>query len=134
MVYTNLNRIQFGNGDVSVMLSMAGTRKAPQAMLVFQNREPTKIGRIEEDADLSRTNAGVFNPSKDFAMLFSKPESIACVVSALLAIKKATFGDNNLAQFYLEDETDADKAICAIRMRSARTWLAAHGYSETIRL
>ena len=85
MVYTNLNRIQFGNGDVSVMVSMAGTRKEPQAMLVFQNREPTKIGRIDEDADLSRTKLGVYNPSKDIAMLFSKPESIDCVISALLA-------------------------------------------------
>lgn len=86
MVYTNLNRIQFGNGDVSVMVSMAGTRKEPQAMLVFQNREPTKIGRIDEDADLSRTKLGVYNPSKDIAMLFSKPESIDCVISALLAV------------------------------------------------
>lgn len=117
MVYTNLNRIQFGNGDVSVMLSMVGTRKAPQAMLVFQNRVPTKIGRIEEDADLSRTKAGVFNPSEDFAMLFSKPESIDCVVSALLAIKKATFGDNNLAPFYLEDETDADNDLSIMEGR-----------------
>lgn len=117
MVYTNLNRIQFGNGDVSVMLSMAGTRKAPQAMLVFQNREPTKIGKIEEGADLSRTKAGVFNPRKDFAMLFSKPESIDCVVSALLAIKKATFGDNNLAQFYLEDEMDADNDLSIMEGR-----------------
>lgn len=83
MVYTNLNRIQFGNGDVSVMVSMAGTRKEPQAMLVFQNREPAKIGRIDEDADLSRTKLGVYNPNKDIAMLFSKPESIDCVISAL---------------------------------------------------
>ena len=96
MVYTNLNRIQFGNGDVSVMVSMAGTRKEPQAMLVFQNREPAKIGRIDEDADLSRTKLGVYNPNKDIAMLFSKPESIDCVISALLAVKKATFGENNL--------------------------------------
>ena len=79
MVYTNLNRIQFGNGDVSVMVSMAGTRKEPQAMLVFQNREPTKIGRIDEDADLSRTKLGVYNPNKDIAMLFSKPESKMCI-------------------------------------------------------
>ena len=79
MVYTNLNRIQFGNGDVSVMVSMAGTRKEPQAMLVFQNREPAKIGRIDEDADLSRTKLGVYNPNKDIAMLFSKPESKMCI-------------------------------------------------------
>lgn len=108
MLYTNLNRIQFGNGDVSVMVSMAGTRKEPQAMLVFQNREPTKIGRIDEDADLSRTKLGVYNPSKDIAMLFSKPESIDCVISALLAVKKATFGENNLAHIYLDEKSATD--------------------------
>ena len=108
MVYTNLNRIQFGNGDVSVMVSMTGTRKEPQAMLVFLNREPTKIGRIDEDADLSRTKLGVYNPSKDIAMLFSKPESIDCVISALLAVKKATFGKNNLAHIYLDEKPAID--------------------------
>lgn len=106
MVYTNLNRIQFGNGDVSVMVSMAGTRKEPQAMIVFQNREPTEIGRIEYDADLSQTAVGVYNPSQDIAMLFSKPESIDCVISALTAIKKATFGKNNLTHVYLDENND----------------------------
>ncbi len=108
MVYTNLNRIQFGNGDVSVMVSMAGTRKDPQAMLVFQNQEPTRIGRIEEDADLRRTKLGVYNPSQDFAMLFSNPESIDSVISALLAVKKATFGENNLAHIYLDEKSVKD--------------------------
>lgn len=54
MVYTHLNRIQFGNGDVSILVSMAGTIEEPQAMLVFQNREPTEIGGIDSDADLSK--------------------------------------------------------------------------------
>lgn len=62
MVYTHLNRIQFGNGDVSIMVSMAGTREEPQAMLVFQNREPTEIGGIDSDADLSKTVKGVYHP------------------------------------------------------------------------
>lgn len=106
MVYTGSNRIHFGNGDVSVMLSMSGTRKMPQAMLVFQNCEPTQIGRIEEDADLSKTAFGVYDPRKDFAMYFSKPESIDCVISALLAVKKATFGENSLVHIYLDDEPD----------------------------
>ena len=101
MVYTHLNRIQFGNGDVSVAISMAGTRKEPQAVLIFRNREPTQIGRIDEDADLSRTRVGEYNPQQDIAMLFSKPESIDCVISALQAIKKATFGENNLVSVYL---------------------------------
>lgn len=108
MVYTHLNRIQFGNGDVSVLISMAGTISEPQAMLVFQNREPTTIGRIEKDADLSRTVKGEYHPHEDIAMLFSKPESIDCVVSALLAVKRATFGKDNLTRFYLEDESLLD--------------------------
>ncbi len=108
MVYPGLNRIQFGNGDVSVMLTMAGTLSDPHAMLVFQNREPTEIGRIEDDADLSRTSKDVYNPRKDFAMIFSKPESIDCVISALQAIKKATFGENNVRQCYLTDEPIVD--------------------------
>lgn len=106
MVYTNLNRIQFGNGDVSVVLSMAGTRKKTQAMIVFQNREPTQIGRIDEDADLSKTAVGIYNPHQDIAMLFSKPESIDCVISALKAVKKATFGKNNLTHVYLDEDND----------------------------
>ena len=109
MVYTNLNRIQFGNGDVSIMVSMAGTREEPQAMLVFQNREPTKIGGIDRDADLSKNVKGVYHPHEDIAMLFSKPESIDSVVSALLAVKRATFGKDNVTQFYLDDEPLLEK-------------------------
>ena len=109
MVYTHLNRIQFGNGDVSVLVSMAGTIDEPQAMLVFQNREPTTIGKIEKDADLSRTVRGEYHPDEDIAMLFSKPESIDYVVSALLAVKRATFGDNNLTHIYLDGESLLEK-------------------------
>ena len=39
-------------------------------------------------------------------MLFSKPESIDCVISALTAIKKATFGKNNLTHVYLDENND----------------------------
>ena len=109
MVYSNLNRIQFGNGDVSVMVSMAGTRAEPQAMIVFQNREPTKIGGIAKDADLSKIRTGLYNPRQDIAMLFSKPESIDCVISALLAVKRATFGKDNLTHVYLDDESLLEK-------------------------
>ena len=109
MVYTHLNRIQFGNGDVSVLVSMAGTINEPQAMHVIQNREPTTIGKIEKDADLSRTVRGEYHPHEDIAMLFSKPESIDCVVSALLAVKRATFGNNNLTHIYLDDESLLEK-------------------------
>ena len=86
------------------MVSMAGTKEEPQAMLVFQNWEPTTIDKIEKDADLSRTVRGEYHPHEDIAMLFSKPESIDCVVSALLAVKRATFEDNNLTHIYLDDE------------------------------
>lgn len=109
MVHTDLNRIQFGNGDVSIMVSMAGTREEPQAMLVFQNREPTTIGGIDKNADLSKTVKGVYHPHEDIAMLFSKPESIDSVVSALLAVKRATFGKDNVTQFYLDDESLLEK-------------------------
>ena len=103
MVYPGLNRIQFGNGDVSVMLTMAGTLNDPHAMLVFQNREPTEIGKIEDDADLSRTSKGEYNPRRDFAMIFSRPESIDCVISALQVARDLTFGDHNLVDTILKD-------------------------------
>ena len=41
-------------------------------------------------------------------MLFSKPESIDCVISALLAVKKVTFGKNNLAHIYLDEKPAID--------------------------
>lgn len=91
MVYTNLNRIQFGNGDVSVMVSMAGTRKEPQAMLVFQNREPTKIGRIDEDADLSRTKLGVYNPSKDNGLTLNMQKKVLLILRYSATSEKRTF-------------------------------------------
>lgn len=109
MVYTHLNRIQFGNGDVSILVSMAGTIEEPQAMLVFQNREPTEIDGINSDADLSKTVKGDYHPHDDIAMFFSKPESIDSVVSALLAVKRATFGKDNVTRFYLDDEPISEK-------------------------
>ena len=78
-------------------------------MLVFQNREPTEIGGIDSDADLSKTVKGAYHPHDDIAMLFSKPESIDSVVSALLAVKRATFGKDNVTRFYLDDEPISEK-------------------------
>lgn len=101
MVFANRNYIQFGSGDVSIMLSMAGTKSSPQAMVVFQNREPTDITPIADDADMSLTGYGIYNQREDIAMLFSKPESIDCVISALKAIKRATFGENKQLDAYL---------------------------------
>ena len=103
MVYTRLIRIQFGNGDVSVIPSMAGTKNKPQALIVFQNREPTHIGKCELDEDYSQKGVTVYNPDKDFAMLFSRPESIDCVISALQVVKEITFGEKNLVQKCLSD-------------------------------
>ncbi len=104
MVYTNLNQIRFGNGDVNVYISMAGTRKEPQAMVLFQNRdEPTEIGKYNLKADYSKTTKGVYDPGKDIAMLFSRPESIDCVISALKAVRKIVFGENNLVDTYLAE-------------------------------
>ena len=123
MVYTHLNRIQFGNGDVSIMVSMAGTREEPQAMLVFQNREPTEIGGIDSDADLSKTVKGVYHPHDDIAMLFSKPESIDSVVSALLAVKRATFGKHHKAVcslkviYFLDPPQDNFRLLLAVQVQ-----------------
>lgn len=47
MVFADRNYIQFGNGDVSIMLSMTGAKASPQAMVIFQNREPTVIPRLQ---------------------------------------------------------------------------------------
>ncbi len=101
MVDNRRNRIQFGNGDVNVMVSMTGTMSEPQAVIIFQNRKPTAIGKYDENADLSRTKKGIYDPVKDFAMLFSRPESIDCVISALQAAKRAAFGENNVRSAYL---------------------------------
>lgn len=101
MVQAKRNRILFGNGDVSVLMSMAGTIEEPQAVIVFQNREPTTIGLVEEDADLSRTREGRYYPDKDIMMMFSRPESIDCVISALKAVKRAAFGPESIAKAYL---------------------------------
>lgn len=103
MVYARENRIQFGTGDVGVMMSMAGTRTEPQAVVIFQSQSPIGIHGIEEGADLSTVTTGYYNPKEDIAMSFSKPESIDCVISVLKAIKKATFGENNLVKNYLSD-------------------------------
>ncbi len=109
MVYTHLNRIQFGSGDVSILVSMAGTIEEPQAMLVFQNREPTEIGGIDSDADLSKTSKALIIRMMILQCSFSKPESIDSVVSALLAVKRATFGKDNVTRFYLDDEPISEK-------------------------
>lgn len=103
MVYARENRIQFGTGDVGILMSMAGTRIEPQAVVIFQSQAPEAIHGVEEGADLSMVRTGLYNPREDIAMSFSKPESIDCVISVLKAIKKATFGENNLVKNYLSD-------------------------------
>ncbi len=103
MVYARENRILFGTGDVGVLMSMAGTRTEPQAVVIFQSQAPIGIHGVEEGADLSTVTTGYYNPKEDIAMSFSKPESIDCVISVLKAIKKATFGENNLVKNYLSD-------------------------------
>lgn len=35
MVYTNINKIRFGNKDVNVLISMTGTKRDPQALVIF---------------------------------------------------------------------------------------------------
>ena len=103
MVYADQNRIQFGTGDVGIMMSMAGTRAEPQAVVIFQSQAPEAIHGVEEGADLSTVRQGRYHPSKDIVFSFSRPESIDCVISVLKAVKQATFGDNNLVSKYLKD-------------------------------
>ena len=108
MVYTDQNVIQFGKGDVRIWRGINGTISEPQAMIIFQNQEPSPISRIEEDADLSRVSPGTFDPDKDMAMLFLNPESIDSVISVLKAAKRATFGEDNLVSTFLGEEHRID--------------------------
>ena len=101
MVYTQLNRILLGQGDVTIMLSMAGTKASPQAALIFQNSEPAEIGRIHINEESDEIKKTPYNPQKDMVMLFSKPESIDCMILALQTIKEKTFGENNQVNKYL---------------------------------
>ena len=98
MVYAQLNRIQFGKGDVESTMSMAGTKAEPQAALIFQNREPTKISPIIDDEGKREKKTMKYDPQKD---IVSKPESIDWMIAALQTIKDNTFGENNLVNKYL---------------------------------
>ncbi len=101
MVYPQLNRVQFGRGDVDVLMSMAGTKAEPQAALIFQNREPTEIGAIVLEKS-ERKKSMLYNPHKDIVLLFSRPESIDWMIVALQTIKEKTFGENNQVSKYLD--------------------------------
>ena len=104
MVFTRFNRIQFGNGDVSVIPSLVGTKDNPQAFILFQNREPTVIGKYDLDETYSQKGTTRYDPCRDIAFLFSKPESIDCVISALQVARDLTFGDHNLVDTILKDQ------------------------------
>ena len=101
MVYTDQNVIQFGKRDVRIWRGINGTISEPQAMIIFQNQDPSPISRNEGDADLSRVSPGTFDSDKDMVMLFLNPESIDSVISVLKAAKRATFGKDNLISTYL---------------------------------
>lgn len=106
MVKKNLNKIQFGTGDVSVRVSVAGTASAPQAMIIYQNQEPSEIKGYDESTDLSRISRGTFYPREDIAMYFSKPESIDVVISALKVAREIAFGNQGLTEKYLPEKQD----------------------------
>ena len=107
MVYTNLGYIRFGKGDVNICISIAGTADEPQAVLVFQNRDiPTEIGKIEEEVDCSQRRYMEYCPGRDFAMYFSKPESIDCLITALQTAKQVTFIDGSMTELYLKNKTE----------------------------
>ena len=102
MVFAQLNRVQFGQGDVSITMSMAGTKASPQAALIFQNREPTVIGPITNE-NTDKIKREPYSPWKDMVLLFSNPESIDWMIVALQTVKEKTFGENNQVCKYLNE-------------------------------
>ena len=107
MVYTRLGHIQFGKGDVNISVSVSGTVDKPQAMLVLQNLDtPTEIGKFEANINYSRKKYIEYYPGKDFAMYFSKPESIDCLITALQTAKQVTFIDGSMTELYLKNKTE----------------------------
>lgn len=95
MVCTSLNYVRMGNKDVRVLISMTGTKKEPQALIVFQNLDsictPQQVNK----------KTGCYCQSKDIALIFSDLDSINTVISALKKARNASFGKNNLADIYL---------------------------------
>ena len=64
MVHPALHRVQFGAGDVGVILSVAGTREEPQALMIFENQRPEPIRGLTDDADLSKHRQPYFRPPR----------------------------------------------------------------------
>lgn len=91
MVHPALHRVQFGVGDVGVILSVAGTREEPQALMIFENQRPEPIRGLTDDADLSKVTMGTYVPSETISMQFSNAESIDSLISALRGLKKTAF-------------------------------------------
>ena len=94
MVYTNINRIRFGNKDVNVLISMTGTKRDPQALIIFQNKE----AQMEDEIVSGPVNCG---QNKDIAFVFPNAESINSVISALKTARNSTFGKNNVTDIFL---------------------------------
>ena len=99
MVCTGLNLVRLGNKDVRIMISMTGTKKEPQALIVFQNMDSEKNANCDSGPVSKKT--GQYSQSRDITLTFSNSDSINTVISALKKAKKATFGENNLADVYL---------------------------------
>lgn len=99
MVCTSLNLVRMGNKDVRIMISMTGTKKEPQALIVFQNKDPEKYANCNSEPVNKKT--GQYSQNRHIALTFSNPDSINTVISALKRARKATFGENNLADVYL---------------------------------
>ncbi len=104
MVFTNPGYIRFGKGDVNICISVSGTADEPQAMLVFQNRDvPTEIGEVAEEIACGQRRYMEYCPDKDFAMYFSKPESIDCLISVLQTAKQVVFTNGSMTRLYLNE-------------------------------
>lgn len=99
MVCTSLNLVRLGNKDVRIIISMTGTKTEPQALIVFQNMDSEKNANCSSVPVSKKTVK--YSQSRDIALTFSNPDSINTVISALKKARKATFGENNLADVYL---------------------------------
>ena len=101
MVYTNINRIRFGNKDVNVLISMTGTKRDPQALIIFQNKEAQMEDEIVSGPVNCGVNKGQYCQNKDIAFVFPNAESINSVISALKTARNSNIRKNNVTDIFL---------------------------------
>lgn len=87
------SEISFGKGDVSIGLSVTGTREDPSVRLVLQNQEGQRISPLPGDyefKDEEIQNTKLMPQS--FFLTFGNKESIDVLISVLEFAKKSFYG------------------------------------------